>query len=132
MKYRIAIITVTAVLSMVGCSPEWVELEHYTLRAFANTAATRGSLSGFVFMVTGSFEEKDYFLAYLESPNGAIRMKRFESTSVVIYEFDDTEREPTATKLRLRGSIHAGEIGWRFNIPAGSIKPVINLTQGFE
>jgi len=123
------VLILAAVMALAACGPGvWMDKEEYKLRAVVN----RSALEGHVFLLSGSFEEQDYFLAYLESPNGAIRMRRFPSNCVVIYEFDDTERAPTVIRLRLKGGMNAGREGWRFHVPAGSIRPVINLMGGFE
>ncbi len=108
---------VVALVLLVGCAPKDIT---YELMAFTNRAA----ISGQFFLASGSFGEEDYFLAYIREPNGSIRLQRVNARYARIYEFDNPVSQPTATRIDKSWAMY---YYWRFDIPAGSIRPVFNL-----
>ena len=102
------------------------ERRTYRLRAFVNTSGAAGQF----FLGCGSFEEADYFLAYIELLDGSVKLIRAPASHSYIREHGEQGFIPTMTK-------YVSNNGWGhwtyiFDIPAGSIAPVFNATKGWD
>ncbi|MDX1607974.1 MAG: hypothetical protein R3251_02095 [Candidatus Spechtbacterales bacterium] len=111
------------------------QIEEYELVAIQDGTETRGSLSGFFFIVAGNIRENFYYTYYYKDDNEHIRFgkKRADYSNVVVKEEDRKDAKLTVyshvKKWRFWGSqaSEVPEIKYEFVVPKGTVKRGLNL-----